>query len=187
MVKSGNTYHTRKEKSLKMNSTEVQNPRRKLDVFGSVLACAKSAHMFQKLSYSLWRLCLSLLSLITLPQTERFIVFSGSPTAVHFPFLQYKGMSTVTNWPLHVHYGITPWAYFSQMHRPNLSIALWAYLPEPLVKDSHKCLIKCDRKIPQYCVLQVTWSHIHRCVRVTERYTETLHMQKMADLVVDSQ
>jgi len=43
-----------------MNSTEVQNPRRKLDVkvlclsyvFGSVLACAKSAHVFQKLSYS---------------------------------------------------------------------------------------------------------------------------------------
>ena len=37
-----------------MNSTEVQNPRRKLDdkclclsyVFGSVLACAKSDHVF---------------------------------------------------------------------------------------------------------------------------------------------
>ena len=42
-----------------MNSTEVQNPWRKLDdelpyVFSSVLACAKSAHMFQKLSYSLF-------------------------------------------------------------------------------------------------------------------------------------
>ena len=35
-----------------MNSTEVQNPWRKLDVFGSVLACAKSAHVFQKLSYT---------------------------------------------------------------------------------------------------------------------------------------
>ena len=58
MVKSGNIYHTRKEKSLKMNSTEVQNPRRKLDVFGSVLACAKSDHVFQKLSYSLCRLVL---------------------------------------------------------------------------------------------------------------------------------
>ena len=46
----------------KMNSTEVQNPRRKLDVFGSVLACAKSAHVFQKLSYSLCCLCLSLSS-----------------------------------------------------------------------------------------------------------------------------
>ena len=45
-----------------MNSTEVQNPRCKLDdkclclsyVFGSVLACAKSAHVFQKLSYFIW-------------------------------------------------------------------------------------------------------------------------------------
>ena len=51
-----------------MNSTEVQNPRRKLDdkiyayhmyhVFGSVLACAESAHVFQKLTYSLCGLCL---------------------------------------------------------------------------------------------------------------------------------
>ena len=42
------------------NSTEVQNPRRKLDVFGSFLACAKPAHVFQKLSYLLCGLCLSL-------------------------------------------------------------------------------------------------------------------------------
>jgi len=49
-----------------MNSTEVQNPRHKLDdkclclsyVFGSILVCAKSAHVFQKLSYSLCGLCL---------------------------------------------------------------------------------------------------------------------------------
>ena len=33
-----------------MNSTEVQNPWRKLDVFGSVLPFAKSDHVFQKLS-----------------------------------------------------------------------------------------------------------------------------------------
>ena len=40
-----------------MNSTKVQNPCRKLDkclclsyVFGSVLACARSAHRFQKLA-----------------------------------------------------------------------------------------------------------------------------------------
>ena len=53
-----------------MNSTEVQNPRHGLDdkhsclsnVFGSVLACAKSAHVF---CYSLSGLCL------TLPQTVR--------------------------------------------------------------------------------------------------------------------
>ena len=52
-----------------MNSTEVQNPQRKLDVFGSVLACAKPANVFQKLSYSLCGLCLSLSSLIPPPQT----------------------------------------------------------------------------------------------------------------------
>ena len=43
---------------IEMISAEVQNPRCKLDVFRSVLACAKSAHMFQKLSYSLCGLCL---------------------------------------------------------------------------------------------------------------------------------
>ena len=48
-----------------MNSTEVQNPQRKLDdkclclsyVFSFVLVCAKSAHVFQKLSYLLCGLC----------------------------------------------------------------------------------------------------------------------------------
>ena len=52
--------------SISLNSTEVQNPRRKLNdkclclsyVFSSVLACAKSAHVFQKLSYLLCGLCL---------------------------------------------------------------------------------------------------------------------------------
>ena len=37
----------------------------------------------------------------------------------------------------------------------------------------------------QYRVLQVTGSH-YRYVRVMERYTETLHMKKMADLVAVS-
>ena len=62
-----------------MNSTEVQNPRRKLHdkiiigLFGFVPAYAKSAHVFQKLSYLLCRLCLQL---ITLPQTERLFYVS---------------------------------------------------------------------------------------------------------------
>ena len=50
-------------KTQSMNSNEVQNPRNKLGVFGSVLASAKSDHVFQKLSYSLCGLCLSLSSL----------------------------------------------------------------------------------------------------------------------------
>ena len=41
-----------------------------------------------------------------------------------FPFLRCEGMATVTNWPFHMHYDIT----------------LWAYLSEPLIKDSHKSL-----------------------------------------------
>ena len=39
-------------------------------------------------------------------------------------FLFFKGMATVTNWPLCVHYGITLWAYLSQTHRLNLR-TLW--------------------------------------------------------------
>ena len=90
-----------------MNSTEVQNPRRKLDdkclclpyVFGSVLACAiKSAHVFQELSYSLRRLCLSFLTNNSSSDSKaflRFIAFSGSPTAVHRAFLFFDAKA----WP----------------------------------------------------------------------------------------
>ena len=84
-------------------------------VFGSVLACAKSAHVFQKLSYSLCRL-VSNNSSSDIKAFLRFIVFSGSPTAVYHP--------------LHALYGIT----------------LWAYLSEPLIKDSHRHTSKFDGK-----------------------------------------
>ena len=76
-----------------MNSTEVQNLRHKLDdkclclsyVFRSVLACAKSAHVFQK-RYSLCRsLSLTNNSSSDSKAFLRFIAFSGSPTAVHRP------------------------------------------------------------------------------------------------------
>ena len=82
-----------------MNSTEMQNPWRKLDdkclclpyVFSSVLACAiKSAHVFQELSYSLRGLCLSLSSLITLPQTVRLFYISLHSQA---PQQQYTVLS----------------------------------------------------------------------------------------------
>ena len=94
-----------------MNSTEVQNPRRKLYhkclrlpyVFGSVLACAKSAHVFQKLSYSLCGLCLSLKFLTNKSSSDsrpkaflRFTAFSGSPTAVHRAFLFFDAKA----WPV---------------------------------------------------------------------------------------
>ena len=52
------------------------------------------------------------------------------------------------------------------------------YLSEPLVKNSYKRVTSTEK--PQYRVLQVRH---YRYVRVTERYTETLHVKKMADLV----
>ena len=65
-----------------------------------------------------------------------------------FPFLRYKGMSTVTNWPLHVHYGITMWAYLSQTHRPNqryctVGIPFWNSR-----KRQTQTFIKVQRKNP---------------------------------------
>ena len=83
-----------------------------------------------------------------------------------------------------MHYGIILWAYLSQMHRPiafhcmHYGNTLWAYLSEPLIKDSHQRLSSTEK--PSHVV-----THYHY-VRVTERYTETLHMKKMADLVVVS-
>ena len=62
-------------------------------------------------------------------------------------------------------------------------IALWAYLSAPLVEDSHKCL-KFDRKTHNTgCSNMYIYCYVH----VTERYTETLHVKKIADLVADSQ
>ena len=148
--------------------------------------------MFQKLSYSFCGLCLSLSPLITLPQTvRRFYVSlrSQAPQQQYtvLSFLRCKGMATFTNWPLHVHHGITLWAYLSQTHRPialhcmHYGITLWAYLSEPLIKDSHKR--STENTIPRAPSHVITH---YRYVRVTERYTETLHVKKMADLVAVS-
>ena len=133
-------------------------------VFSSVLACAKSAHVFQKLSYSLCGLGLSFLTDNSSLDSKAFpslIVFSDSPTPC-FPLLRCEGMAAVTNWPLHMHYGTTLWAYISQMHRliplhcMHYGITLWAYLSEPLVKDSHKHLSSTEK--PQCCVLHVKYT-----------------------------
>ena len=71
-------------------------------MFGSVLTCAKSAHVFQKLSYSFCGLCLSLSPLITLPQTVRLFYVSLRSQAPQqqytvLSFLRCEGMATVTN------------------------------------------------------------------------------------------
>ena len=142
-----------------MKSTEMQNPWCKQDVFSSVLAWAKSAHMFQKLSYSLCGLCLSFLTNNSSSDSKAFlclIAFSGSPTAVHraFYFVNAKA------WPQSqtdlftcitvLHYGHTFLRHIDLIY----GITLWAYLSKPLIKDSHKCLSSTDK--PQYRVLQVT-------------------------------
>ena len=134
----------------------MRNPQRKLDdkclcltyVFGSVLACAiKSAHVFQELSYSLRGLCLSLSSLITLPQTVRLFYISLRSQA---PQQQY----TVLSFSSMRRHGHSHKLTSSLWRAPRFT--LWAYLSEPLVKDSHK---RSTEKL-QYRVLQVTWSHI---------------------------
>ena len=60
---------------------------------------------------------------------------------------------------------------------------LWAYLSEPLVKDSHKRPSSTENhntRAPSHLITH------YRYVRVTERYTETLHVKKMADIVAVS-
>ena len=76
----------------------------------------------------------------------RFIAFSGSPTAVHCAFLSsmrrhgHSHKLISSRGPRY----FTLCAYLSQTHRPialhcmHYGITLWAYLSEPLVKDSHK-------------------------------------------------
>ena len=97
---------------------------------------------------------------ITLPQTVRLFcvsLCSQAPQQQYSTMLSFslmQGMATVTNWPLHVHYGITLWTYLSQTHRPNLRYCTIGIPSEPLVKDSHKRLSLTEK--PQYCVLQVT-------------------------------
>ena len=87
-----------------MNSTEVQNPRRKLDVFSSVFACAKSDHVFQKLLLALRTLSLSFVTIFYNSPSDskafrRFIVFSGSPTAVHRAFSFFDAKAWPQAWP----------------------------------------------------------------------------------------
>ena len=102
-----------------------------------VLACAKSAHVL--IQKLSYSLC-ELLSLITLPQTLRLFYLS---LRSHAPQQQYI---------VHcMHYGIT----------------LWAYLSEPLVKDSHKCLSSMEKAIiPRAQVTSLDHTlPLHTCYR----------------------
>ena len=83
----------------------------------------------------------------------RFIAFSGSPTAVHRAFLFFDAKA----WPQSqtdlftcttvLHCGITfsdAQTYSTPLHA-LYSITLWAYLSEPLVKDSQKRLSSTEK------------------------------------------
>ena len=65
----------------------------------------------------------------------------------------------------------------------DYGITLWAYLSESLVKESqasNRSKLGGKATIPRAPSYVITH---YRYVRVTERYTETLHVKKMADLV----
>ena len=125
-----------------MNSTEVQNPQPKLDD-----KCLCLSYVFGSVLACMCKVCSRvsealLLALLIVSNN------SSSDSKAFLRFIAFSGSPTAVHCP----YGIT----------------LWAYLSEPLVKDSHKRL---SRLITQY-----------RYVRVTEKYTETWHVKKMADL-----
>ena len=151
-VKQGTSTRT-------MNSTEVQNPRCKVDVFSSVLACAKSDLVFQKLLLALRTLSLSFVTIFYNSPSDskafrRFIAFSGSPTAVHrtFSFFDAKAwpqaQTDLFTCTMVLHCGYT----FLRCIDLTYGIALWAQLSALLVKDRHKCLSSTEK--PQYRVLQ---------------------------------
>ena len=115
-------------------------------VFDSVLACAKPAH--GRVSEALLPLLRTLsLSFLTNSSSDskafqHFTVFSGSPTAVHRAFLFFnakawqQSQTDLFTCTTVLHCGNT---FLRHIHL-IYGIKLWAYLFEPLVKDSHKSL-----------------------------------------------
>ena len=133
----------------------MQNPRPKL-----YDKCLCLSYVFGSVLDCMCKVCsgvsealLIALLLITLTQTVRLFYVSLRSQA---PQQQYT---------VHcMHYGIT----------------LWAYLTEPLVKDSHKRLSSTEK--PQYCACSSRLITHYHYVRATEIYTETLHVKKMVDV-----
>ena len=142
-------------------------------MFCSVLVCAKSAHVFQKLSYSFCRLCLSFLTNTNSSSGSkaflRFIAFLGSPNSskLWFFFLWCKGMASGHSHKLTTSRGLRYYTVGhtlnSQMHRPiplhcmHYGITLWAYLSEPLVNDKHKHLSLMEK--PHFTVCSKSCNH----------------------------
>ena len=112
-----------------MNSSKVQNPQRKLDdkcLCLSIICvrfCSCLCKVCSRVSEAL------LLALQTLSLTNN----SSSDSKAFLCFIAFSGFPT-------------------PVHRPHYGITLWAYLSEPLVKDSHKRLSLTEK--PQYHVLK---------------------------------
>ena len=98
------------------------------------LACAKSAHMFQNLSYSLCGCCLSFLTL-TLPQTVRLSTFH---------YVLRLPNSSLRVWPARIPQQQYTMLSFSSMrrhghsHKLTSSRALWYYTVSIPFCSSHK-------------------------------------------------
>ena len=132
-------------------------------MFDSVLACAKPAHahVSEALLPALRTLSLSFLTNSSADSKafQHFIVFSGSPTVGHHAFLFFDAKA----WPQSqtdlftcttvLHCGNT---FLRHIHL-IYGITLWAYLPEPLVKDSNeftaaeKAQTSCREKLRDSC------------------------------------
>ena len=118
---------------------------------------------------ALQTLSLSFLTTNSSSDSKAFLCFSGSPKVVHCAFLFFDER--------HGH-----------SHKLTSSCALWYYtvgIPFCSSRKGQSQTSKFDGKttIPGAPGHVIT----HYCyVRVTERYTETLHVKKMADLVAVS-
>ena len=107
-------------------------------------ACAKSAHVFQTFLLALRTLSLSFPTNNSSSDSKaflRFIAFSGSPTAVHCAFLFFRceGMAShKLTCTTVLHCAHTFLRRIDLLHSIACTTVLhWAYLSEPLVKDSH--------------------------------------------------
>ena len=140
-----------------MNSTEVQNHRRKLYDKYLCLSCVRFCS------------CLHVQSLLTCFRSSltRFVDFvSNNSSSESVFYVSLRSKAPQQQYTVHcMNYGITPWVCLS----------------EPHVKDSHKRL-SLTEKPANYRVLKSLY-HNYRYVRVTERYTDTLHVKKMDNIV----
>ena len=124
--KSRGKWYEKCQAQLIMNSTEVQNPRRKCLCLSCNWFCPCLCKVCSRVSEALL-LTLRTLSLIANSSSDRLFYVSLCSQAHQQQYIVY-----------YIHYGI----------------ALWTYIFEPLVKDSHKSLSSTEK--PQILHAQLT-------------------------------